>query len=69
MTPVGIADLKGALAPLLLGDWHGDGHTLALPLIEVPVLVALVYVSLAVRPRLFGREQSIHMRSQCDHDP
>ena len=28
------------------------------PLIEVPVLVALVYVSLAARPRLFTRERS-----------
>ncbi len=34
--PVGIADLEGALAPLLLGQWHGDGHTLVLQPGEFP---------------------------------
>ncbi|WP_201359191.1 ACR3 family arsenite efflux transporter [Mycobacterium sp. 5-140-3-2] len=34
------------------------------PLIEVPILVALVYVSLAVRPRLFGAADS--SRSSAD---
>jgi ACR3 family arsenite efflux pump ArsB len=29
------------------------------PLIEVPVLVGLVYVSLAARPRLFARERFV----------
>ncbi len=33
---VGIADLEGTLAPLLLGQWHGDGHTIVLQPGEFP---------------------------------